>query len=79
MRQVSTVMLERGTVRHLAGTKESPLRFGARMVTYCGLDARQHTVVVVDDDRNAFGYDLCRTCQKVRDIFDIDIVTPERA
>lgn len=78
MRQVSTVMLQRGTVRHLAGTKESALRFGDRLLTYCGLDARKHTVVVVDGDRDSFGYDLCKTCAKVRRLHDIDQIIPER-
>jgi len=77
MRAVSTVMVQRGTVRHLAGRKDSPLKFGGRLVTYCGLDARQHTVVVVDGDRGTFGYNLCKTCAKVRRLHDADQILPE--
>ena len=70
-------MLERGTVRHLAGTKESPLRFGSRVMTWCGLDARRHTMVVLDGDRTTLGYDLCKTCAKVRRLNDADQIIPE--
>ncbi len=78
MRQASSVMLPRCTVRHLAGTKESPLRFGDRLITYCGIDARGHTLIVVDGDRSSLKYRLCKTCAKVRRINDIDLVKPSR-
>ena len=58
MRQLSTAIVEGGKVRHLAVIKKSPLRYGDRLVTYCGLDARKHTILVLDGDRKTLGYPL---------------------
>ncbi len=78
MRQVSSVMLPKSTVRHLAKVKKSSIRYNDRLVTLCGLDARRHDITIVDGDRWTFKYDLCRTCAKVRRINDIDLVKPSR-
>ena len=76
--ELSTMMFRRGIVRHLARRRTSPIRTNDNFVTFCGIDTIHRQYVNVDGDRNAYGYDLCKTCQKVRDISDIDIVTPER-
>jgi len=78
MRQASSVMLPRSVVRHLAKIRTSPLRYGDRYITYCGLDARKHIVENVDGDRLTFKYDLCKTCAKVRRLKDVDLVIPSR-
>ena len=78
MRQLSTVVLSCSTVRHLASNKESPLRYGDRHVTLCGLDARQHAgMVVLDGDRKTLGYPLCKTCARARRAHDADQIIPE--
>ena len=78
MRQASSVMLPKSTVRHLAQVRKSPIRHSDRLITMCGLDARKHTVGVVDGDRSSFKYDLCKTCAKVRRLNDVDLVVPSR-
>jgi len=74
---LNTMMFRRGTVRHLATRRISPIRTNDNFVTFCGIDTIRRQYVNVDGDRNAYGYALCKTCQRVRDITDMDIVAPE--
>ncbi len=78
MRQVKTIMFKRGNVRHLALKVDSPIRFYNHDRTLCGIDTFKRQVVIVDGDRTAFGYDLCKTCARARRNRDLDIVLPER-
>lgn len=78
MRQVKTIMFKRGNVRHLAFKVDSPIRFYHHDRTLCGIDTFKREVVVVDGDRTAFGYDLCKTCARARRNRDLDIVLPAR-
>ncbi len=76
-RQVQTIMFRRGVVRHLALPNVSPLRYDNYPVTLCGINTMKREYVDVEGDRNAFGYRLCTTCSKVRQLADLDLVLPE--
>ena len=77
MRQLSTVMFRRGKVRHLGSRRETPIRFANHYVTLCGINTHNRTKVVLDGDRKASGYPLCKTCAHVRRLHDADQIIPE--
>jgi len=71
-RQLETVMLRPGSVRHYA------VLAGGMVRTLCGLarDVRQD-VLVVTGNRKAYTYPTCDNCNRVRAVHDVDTVVPD--
>ena len=79
MRQLSTVMTRKSTVRHLTRHIYDHEK-GEHVLcrTLCGRGLwRSEGLVVLDGDRDSLAYALCKTCARARRADDADQIIPE--